>query len=133
MPSSTNSPIGGVVLHVTDVGAEDELAAELVEVADFVFDGVHVMGIGGDGGAEHFQSGDHGHVFANGRGEECIVDAVGVVGGVGEDVDATVDGDAHACEVGGMGKDEPAVEMRGFDGGFGDVEGHGEDVSALDP
>ena len=69
----------------------------------------------------------------DGRAEESCIDAVGVVGGMGQDVNATVDCDLNAGEVGGMGEDKPAVEMALGHRSFGDVDGHGKNMSALDP
>ena len=91
------------------------------------------MRVGGDGRRKHLEGRNHGHVFAHGLGEQCLIDAFGVVGGVGQHIDTTVDGDADAGEVRRMREDELAVEMAFFDGRLGDVEGHRQDVTALDP
>ena len=56
--------LGRVVGHVTHICPEEEGAAELMELLDLGADGIHVVRIGGHGGSEHFEGGNHGHVFA---------------------------------------------------------------------
>ena len=67
------------------------------------------------------------------RGEQRLVDAAGVVGGVGQHVDAAVDGDAYTGKIGRVGEDQLAVEMAFFNGGLGNVERHGQNMAALHP
>ena len=103
-----------------------------MELVDLGVDGIEIGRVAGDGGAEHLEGGDHGHVVVDEGLKDLGGDALGVVGGVGEDVDAGVAGDEDAGEVGGMGKGELAVGVGDLDGGGGVGDGHGFYVVALD-
>ena len=69
----------------------------------------------------------------DGRTRSVCIHTTRVVGGVGQHVNAAVDGDLDAGEVGRVGEDQLAVQVALGDCGPGDVYWHRQHLPVLPP